>query len=96
MRPGVSVGQGMELRNRALPIGASANGTDQQRAAMVLAVALEECATNGGQVRQQHFEAEIIPPLGFASRLLPGPCLRRSGGRGLRTGTRRDRLRQSD
>ena len=27
--PGVGVGQGMELRNRALPIGASANGTDR-------------------------------------------------------------------
>jgi hypothetical protein len=42
----------MELRNRALPIGASANGTDRQRAAMTRAVALEQCATDGGQVRQ--------------------------------------------
>ena len=74
MGPGVlGVGQGMELRNRARPIIAGANGTDRQPAAMVLAVALEERATDGGQARQQHMEVVIIQPLGLVPRLPPRP-----------------------
>ena len=72
MRPNVGVGQGMELRNRALPIGASAHGTDGQRATMTLAVAPDKRVSNVGQARQQHFEADFIALLGFASVSLPG------------------------
>ena len=87
----------MELRNRALPIVAGANGTDGQLARMARAVAPEERATNGGQARQQHFEAKVIPFLGFLARLPPGPFQCRSGGSGRRTRTRHDRCgRASD
>ena len=81
----VGVGQGMELRNRARPIVARANGTDRQRAAMVRAVALDERATNVGQARHQHFEAVIIPPLGLvvASPAAAIPVLERRPGAGI-------------
>jgi hypothetical protein len=52
MRPRVSVGQGMELRDRVHPIIVRADSTDRPPTARINAVALVDCATDSRQARQ--------------------------------------------